>query len=358
MVKKLIIGLCALIALVAAFLIKTVYDAGQFRTLHAHSDYTCVKVKLACPEDIEIDAEGGMALISSSDRRAAMRGETTQGGIYGYSLLAKNPEPVNLTADFKKEFHPHGISLYLDPSGRRYLFVVNMGHDAHFFDAGKKNRVEIFEYAGGRLLHRETVSGDILQTPNDILGVGPRQFYFTNDHGARSPLGKKLETYLQLALSNIVYYDGRGFTVAAGDLVYANGLAMTGDGKTLYATSTVGKLLRVYDRDAASGRLRKIRDVPLDTGVDNINVDREGRIWAGCMPKLLSFVSYTKDPSKLAPSQVLTITGGAKGGYAIREVYLDNGEGISGCSSAAGLGNRMLVGASYDDHFLDCTLKR
>ncbi|MBN1532327.1 MAG: SMP-30/gluconolactonase/LRE family protein [Spirochaetes bacterium] len=358
MAKKLLIGLCALIVLAAGFLVKTIYDAGQFRTLRPHSDYRCLKVKLPCPEDIEIDAEGGMALISSSDRRAAMRGETTQGGIYGYSLRANNPVPVNLTADFRKEFHPHGISLYRDPSGRRYLFVINMGHDAHFFDAAKKNHVEIFEYAGGRLIHRETVSGDLLQTPNDILGVGPRRFYFTNDHGAESPLGKKLETYLQLALSNIVYYDGRGFSIAAGDLVYANGLAMSGDGKRVYATSTVGKLMRLYDRDAATGRLTEVRDVPLDTGVDNINIDAQGRIWAGCMPKLLSFVSYTKDPSRLAPSQVLTISRDAAGEYTVREVYLDSGEGISGCSSAAALGDRMLVGASYDDHFLDCTLGR
>ena len=357
MLKKILFIIGAVVVLLAVFIVKTIYDAGQFTSIRSHSDYRCSKVAIPCPEDIDIDYENGMAFISSSDRRAAMRGETTQGAIYGYSLLSKNPNLTDLTGNFKNEFHPHGISLYVSPSGKRYLFVVNMGHDAHFFDKGKKNKVEIFEYAGGRLIHRETVSGDLLSTPNDILGAGARQFYFTNDHGAESPMGKKLETYLQLAISNIAYYDGSGFKIIAENIAYANGLAMSRDGKRLYATSTVGKYLRVYDRDASTGGLRMIRDVPLNTGVDNINIDSDGKIWAGCMPKLLSFVSYTKDPAKLAPSQVLTITREGEAKYGIKEVYLNTGEEISGCSSAAGFKNRMLVGASYDDHFLDCSLK-
>jgi arylesterase / paraoxonase len=355
--KKIAIGLCVVVILLAGFVLKTIYNAGQFKSIKSHSDYRCVKVKIPCPEDIDIDMERGIAFISSSDRRAAMRGEKTQGGIFGYSPLSSSPTLVELTKDFKKEFHPHGINLYISPSGKRYLFVINMGSDAHFFDVSKKNTVEIFEYSSGRLRHRETISGDLISTPNDILGVGPKQFYFTNDHGAKTQLGKTLETYLQLAISNIVYFDGSRFKIAADGIVYANGLAMSKDGKKLYATSTVGKLMRVYNRTVTSGELSLLTDVFLDTGVDNINVDEDGNIWAGCMPKLLSFMKFTKDPSMLAPSQVLRIQNVSDDKYEIKEVYLNSGEEISGCSSAASFKHRLLVGASYDDHFIDCTMK-
>jgi len=359
MIKKIFIGLIVIVIALVLFLIKTLYNAGQFKSIESRCACECTPVKLACPEDIDVDYETGMAFISSSDRRAAMRGEKTQGGIYGYSLIAKNPRLINLTEDFKDQLNPHGINLYISPEGLRLLYVINMGHDAHFHDTTEGSKIEIFEYRGGKLHHRETITGDMITTPNDILGVGSRQFYLTNDHGATTPLGKKLEAYLQLAISNIVFYDGTAFKKAADDLAYANGLALSDDGNTVYATATVGNNLRVYKRDSETGILEEINDIDLDTGVDNIDVDSEGNIWAGCLPKLLSFVEYSKDPTnpaKVAPSQVLKIIPSEKG-YTVREIYLNTGEEISGCSSAARFRNRLLIGASYDDHFLDCMLQ-
>lgn len=354
--KKILIGIFTVLLLLVLFVIKTIYDAGQFKSIESRCDCRCTPVPLACPEDIDIDASTGIAFISSSDRRAAMRGEKTQGAVYGYSLRSEKPELVNLTGDFPRAFHPHGINLYI-AGGKKFLFVINMGQDAHFHDTTEGSKVEIFEYRDGRLHHRETITGELIKTPNDILGVGPRQFYITNDHGATTPLGKKAEAYLQLAISNIVYYDGSSFRMVADDLAYANGLALSGDGGTLFATATVGKMIRVYERDRDSGALRATEDIDLETGVDNIDIDEEGTIWAGCLPKLLSFVSYSKDPSKPAPSQVLRIQR-ADGGYAAREVYLNSGEELSGSSSAAHFRGRLLIGASYDDHFLDCRLTK
>jgi arylesterase/paraoxonase len=355
MLKKMLIGIFIVLLLLILFVIKTIHDAGQFKSIESRCDCRCTPVQLACPEDIDIDPSTKLAFISSSDRRAAMRGEKTQGAVYGYSLRSEKPELVNLTGDFTQAFHPHGINLY-STGGKKLLFVINMGQDAHFHDTTEGSKVEIFEYRNGRLHHQETITGELIKTPNDILGVGPRQFYITNDHGATTPLGKKAEAYLQLAISNIVYYDGSSFRMVAGDLAYANGLALSGDGGTLFATATVGRMMRVYTREA-SGALRAIEDIDLETGVDNIDIDEEGTIWAGCLPKLLSFVSYSKDPSKLAPSQVLKIlrTGG---GYEVKEVYLNRGEEISGASSAAHFRGRLLIGASYDDHFLDCRLTK
>jgi arylesterase/paraoxonase len=246
MLKRILIGIFIVLALLILFVIKTLYNAGQFRSIDPHFSGRCTPVKLACPEDIDIDPSSGIAFISSSDRRAAMRGEKTQGAIYGYSLKSEKPELVNLTREFPRDLHPHGINLYSTDRGEKFLFVINMGQDAHFHDTTEGSTIEIFEYRHGRLQHRETITGELIKTPNDILGVGPRQFYVTNDHGATTPLGKKAEAYLQLAISNIVYYDGSSFKLVAEDLAYANGLALSGDGDTLFATATVGKMMRIW----------------------------------------------------------------------------------------------------------------
>jgi len=189
--------------------------------------------------------------------------------------------------------------------------------------------------------------------------VGPRQFYFSNDSGATDRIGKRLELYFQLPLSNIVYYDGEDLKKVAENIACANGLALGNDGKRLYATSTVGRLMRVYDRDTASGALTMIKDINLGTGIDNINTDSEGNIWAGCIPKLVTYDISSKYPSKLklAPSQVLMIKPLKNDMFEIKEIYLNAGEEISWSTCAAHFKNRLFIGTAWDDHFLDCRQK-
>jgi len=361
MLKKVLIGVGIVVGIVVvlllAFVIRTLYIAGEFKSIQPHSDYQSIQVKCAGPEDIDIDIDDGMAFISSSDRRAAMRAEISQGAIYGYSLLSEKPVLVNLTEDFKNEFHPHGISLFASPSGEHFLFVINMASDDPFSDTKAGSTIEIFQYVSGKLNHLETVKGSLISSPNDILGVGPRQFYFSNDSGATDRIGKQVELYLQLPISNVVYYDGKEFIKAAENIALANGLAMGNDGKRLYVTSTVGRLIRVYDRDVTTGKLTMVKDLDLQTGVDNINADTEGNIWAGCIPKLVSYDMNRKDATKLAPSQVLKIKPLSNNMFEIKEVYLNAGEEIAGSSCATSYKNRLFIGSAYDDKFLVCVQK-
>jgi len=361
MLKKVLIGVGIFIGIVIilliAFVIRTVWYAGEFKSIQPHSDYQAMQVKCAGPEDIDIDIEDGVAFISSSDRRAAVRGDVVQGAIYGYSLLSEKPVLTDLTEDFKKAFHPHGISLYSSPSGEHYLFVINMASENPFSDTKAGSTIEIFQYDSGKLKHLETLTDSLISTPNDILGVGPRQFYFSNDTGATDRIGKSLEIYLQLPISNVVYYDGKEFKKVAENIASANGFAMSNDGKRLYVTSTTGKLIRVYDRDATSGALKMVKDLDMQTGVDNINSDSEGIIWAGCIPKLVSYDANRRDPAKLAPSQVLMIKPLSNDMFEVKEVYLNAGEEISGSTCAAHYKNRLFIGSAWNYVFLDCTQK-
>jgi arylesterase/paraoxonase len=361
MLKKvlLVIGIVigVIIVLLIAFAVRTLWFAGEFKSIQPHADYSVVQVTCPGPEDVEIDVENDIAFISSSDRRAAMKGNESQGAIYGYPLSAEKPGLVNLTQDFDKSLHPHGISLYKSPSGQTLLFVINMASDKPLADTKAGSTVEIFQYEGGKLKHMETLSDPLISTPNDILGVGPRQFYFSNDSGATDRLGKQLELYLQLPISNVAYYDGKEFRKVAGNIACANGFAMSRDGKRVYVTSTVGKLIRVYDRDIDSGALTMVKDLNLDTGVDNINSDSDGNIWAGCIPKLLSYDINRRDATKFAPSQVLMIRPLPNDAFEVKEVFLSTGEDMSGSTCAASYKDRLFIGSAWDTKFLDCTRK-
>lgn len=217
--------------------------------------------------------------------------------------------------------------------------------------------VEIFEFANNNLVHLETVSGDLMISPNDVAAVGPRQFYFTNDHGSAYNSGKQMEDFLRLSCSNIIYCDGKSMRKAAGDLSYANGIWATADGKTIYAASTIGKKFHVYDREGATGSLKQVSELYLDTGADNIDVDANGKIRIAGHPKLLSFMKHAKDRTKKAPSQILEVFKSDSDKYSFREIYYNPGDEISAASVGAHYQNRLLIGTIFEDFFLDCTMK-
>jgi arylesterase / paraoxonase len=338
------------VVLLAGFAIKTLNDAGEFKEVSPHFQGQCQTVSgVLSSEDITIHPRTGLAFISSDDRRPWFQGhQGKQGSIMGYDLKEKTKVPFNLTQDFSREFHPHGIGLFIGPDGQTRLFAVNHTQKGHF--------VEIFDYEPGKLIHRESIHSTLMHSPNDVLPTGPRSFYVTIDHGNTSSLGKMVEEFLQLSRSYVLYFDGQSFRKVAENLVYANGINASPDGKTVYVAETVGRRITVYDRNTASGALNLKSRIDLATAPDNIELDETGNLWIGAHPKLLTFVKYSKDPSAFSPSQVIRITMEKNGNKRIDEVYLSSGKPLSGSSAAAVYGKTLLIGSVFDARFLVCQM--
>ena len=350
--KAAIITLIVLALLVGGLIVKTYYDAGEFKEIIPHFNAECKAISgVLSSEDITIDLKTGMAFISSADRRTqwSSSNDVQKGAIFGLDLNSRGPELVNLTADFTEEFNPHGIGLWIG-GNEKSLFVVNHRRDGHF--------VEIFDFKNNRLIHRESIEGALMHSPNDVIPVGPRAFYVTNDHGNRSELGRVVEEYLQLARSLVLYYDGNDFRIVAEGLAYSNGINLSPDGRTVYVAATVGQEVCVYDRGRGSGDLNVRHTIDLGTGPDNIEVDESGNLWIGCHPKLLTFVKYSKDPQVLSPSQVLKVAVQEPDAYTVDEIYLNKGEPLSGSSVAAVFGDTMLIGSVFDTRLLLCKLQK
>jgi len=165
------------------------------------------------------------------------------------------------------------------------------------------------------------------------------------------------EEYLQLARSYVLYYDGKNFRKVAEGLAYANGINMSSDGQTVYVAATVGQKIYVYNRDRSTGDLSLRSTIEAGTGVDNIEIDQKGDLWIGCHPKLLTFVKYSKSPGVLSPSQVIKVEKRTSGSYEVKEIYLNNGQLMSGSSVAAVFKDTLLIGSVFDERFLLCNLQ-
>jgi arylesterase/paraoxonase len=348
MLRRLLIALAVLVAIVGAWFLWLMNAAGQFRTVTPHFDGTCTAVPIVGAEDLTIHPRTGIAYVSSCDRWALFAGKPPKGAIYAYDLNAPSPHPVNLTPDADPTFSPHGVSLYVAPDGASTLFVIN--HQQH------RHTIEVYDVDGTRLTHRTTLADPLLVSPNDLVAVSPTQVYVTNDH--RYPPGtmRTIEEYLRRPWANVVMWDGHGFREAASGIQLANGINQSPDGKTVYVVATIGQTVRLYDRDPTSGNLTFRSEIPLDSGGDNVEVDADGTLWIGAHPQLLTLVRYMSGGRPYAPSQILHLVPGA-GRDAVKEVYLDRGEQISGASVGAVRGKRLLIGAIADAKLLDCQMR-
>jgi len=239
------------------FIMRTMYDAGEFKTLEPHYSGDCFSVDgVVGAEDITF-LKHGTALISSDDRRSRMNGSLAQGTIYQYRPKAKHHKLVDLMPELDNGFHPHGISAYEDPDGKIFLAVVNH-HSSGLFNSSGGHSIELFRYEVDSLFHIRSVSGPLMISPNDIVMVNRDQFYVTNDHGSSSRIEQTFEEYLQLRRSNALFYDGKEFRVVASGLAFANGINIKSDGSLLYIAETIGKQLSIFSRDKnAPARTRR-----------------------------------------------------------------------------------------------------
>ncbi len=352
MSKKILIALAVFFLLLLLFFVKTMHDAGQFKKIEPHfAGKVRVIEGITGGEDITIDHHKQIAYISADDRYARMvKKKDGFGGIYKLDLTNPEAIPVLLQRTPDLPLYPHGISLYHTPEGKSYLYVVNHPGNSHTI------LLYSIQLDESLFLEKSWDNHDFIISPNDVLAVDENRFYFTNDHGSRSEFGKMLEDFLQLKRSNVVYFDGSNFQIAAKKIAYANGINMNAEKKEVYVASPVGKSILVYHRNASDGQLTYYKIIPLNTGPDNIEIDENGNLWTGCHPQLLSFLKHASDTSKLSPSQVIKIRKDEKGDFHPEEILLDSGELLSGSSVAAVSGNILLIGPVFQNRILRCEL--
>ena len=356
--SRVLVAVGIVIAVVVAWGLWLAVEMGEFRTVENLHPGHCVAVPgVPGGEDITIHPRGHLAYISSDDRRSVMRGEPVPGAIFAYALDESQPRPVNLTPDAGVDFRPHGIDLFVGEDGREVLYVVNHPGESLFGapegHTGPAHTVEIFDIENGRLVHRRSVSGPLMISPNDVVAVDSERFYFTNDHGTHPGWQRELEDYLRLSWASVVYFDGEQMIEAADGLTYANGINLSGDGRRLYVAETTRDSVREYERDVDTGALSHRRTMDMNFGVDNIEVDAGGDLWIGGHVKLLTFVRYVDNPEVLAPSQVVRVRLD-EDDYQVETVFMDDGALLSGASVGAWHEGRLLVGSVFEDHILDC----
>ena len=328
---------------VTVFVLYTFISTGFFRTVENRFEgETVLEIPIKGAEDITVSAVDSFAIVSATARLAFPPSEQEHGGLYYMELKSGNFVLTHLTPDFGKDFAPHGISIFKRDSVYT-IAVVNHMMDEH--------SIEIFTLVGKDLTHIRTERSTKLVSPNDVVLLDEKRFYVTNDHGNAEGFGRLLEDYGNLAVSNVLYFDGQQFTEAAEDISFANGINIDTKRKLVFVASPRRFLIKVFSM-GEDNTLTFVEDIPCGTGVDNIEFDAEGNLWIGCHPNLLRFTAYAKGKKETAPSEVLKIAYRDKGDYSVESIYTNDGSQVSATSVAAPFGNLLFVGTVKDDGML------
>ena len=145
-----------LILVVGFYILKTLYQAGQFKSIKEHTKGKVTKIytNVSGTEDMQVDYITGNLFISSTNRRE--RGvDLPENGIYMLNLDSGN-NPKILPTDYDGVFQPHGISLLREDS-LLYLFAVNHNTKGDF--------VESFLYQNEGLKHIKSYSYEEMCCP-------------------------------------------------------------------------------------------------------------------------------------------------------------------------------------------------
>lgn len=336
--KKVLISLILIVILLGAFVLHIFSSTGYFREIENSNNEVLYSVDLPGVEDIEVNYKDRFLIFSSDDRASRRDGNPIQGGLYlNYPDSGKT---ILLTDRLDFEFYPHGISMIRKDSMTYRVFAINHFNDTH--------SIEVFDLYGDSLVHVNKHMDEKMISPNDLVALSDSSYYFTNDHGYTSRLGVLAENYLGLRVSNVVYFNGDEYTVVAENIAYANGVNVSNDLKTLYVASPRDFLIKVYSIQSDYS-LEHLEDIDAGTGVDNIEVDKNGLLWVGCHPNLLHFTAYAAGKKSFSPSEIITVSYPEK---KITPIYLDKGTTVSASTIAVPINEKLFIGTVMDDKVL------
>jgi len=301
-------------------------------------------------------------IFSNDTDRDLISRSLTQGAIVLLNLneVDSGFKKLNLVDYPHADFHPHGLNVFKH-DGKIFILVVNHRRDA--------DSVEIFTFNRERneLVFFESVTHSLFYNLNDVVAVSTSNpsgkefhfgFYTTN--WLRYPMGTLLnliEAITHRPWSTVVYCEGhRSFTcrdvIPSGQIQMANGIMTSADETIVYLMASTSKTLHILKRDTETNQLKSIQDVYVDSGCDNILLASPDHIYLGCHPNKFAFLKH-RATGVPAPSQVIKVTKGPKT-YEVHEVFHSNGEDISASSVATSYGNKLIIGAVFEDGLLIC----
>jgi arylesterase / paraoxonase len=338
------------IALVLIFAIawktyNTLHDGGYFLEIKPiNTQNEKILPSPAGVEDLTKNEKSGLLYLSAHDRRHPK----SVGDLYLINPKDTSLQWKNLTQGLQlQDFRPHGISIVHTPDHHSYLFAISHGDT--------KNEVLRFEIVKDSLVLQNKYSSTEFISPNDILAVGSQQFFLTNDHTRPKDWLRTIGDFIRFPSGNVVYFDGQKARIVTDGIAYPNGINISANKEKIYVAATSTNKLMVFEPDIQTMKLELKGEFKTAFPPDNIEVSPQGTLLIGCHPKLLDFLSHSKNEKIKSASAVIEMVpkDGDISNFSQKIIYLNTGHSLSGSSVATTFGKEsILIGSVFEKKIL------
>ena len=247
-------------------------------------------------------------------------------------------------------FAPHGIDLVRRDDGALALLAVN--------HAGRES-VEYFEVedGGARLAWRGCVVAPERGWWNEVVATQDGGFYASQMLPKRSGVGSLVELFRAAVLHRAEGYamrwsPGEGFhSVPGTEVVFANGLALSPDGRSLYVNSSLGDGLRRVS--LTSGEVEAQVDLP---ALDNLAWGSDGMLYAASLTApVLEVQSCNRLERGACPARFEIVRVDPRT-LATEVVYRGEGAPMGGGTVGLRVGDELFIGSFAGDRVLRVAL--
>ncbi|CAG8623547.1 11363_t:CDS:2, partial [Acaulospora morrowiae] len=368
-------------------------------------------------EDVGIHRASGLAFISCDPSRPYFNsvlgfGNSSMakgdGSIWMYDLNS-NASPILLTTDFKKPFHPVGLSIAplgvtpIKTAVAPLLFtLVVVNHNDN-----DNRTVEVFDFRSDTksLIHRKTISSPHISSPNRVAAVtyqpsvdGIPSFFVSNDHYFTNSRWRRVERYTAAAFGSVSFYNARAdkAMVIGWRHQHPSGIAATEDASQIFVSDTwsgnvVEYRAHFFNREILNDKINTsggqvtiiwplyltTNSVTADYAVTGVDFDPlSNDLYIVGHPKFRDFIAHAESlatgnySSRISPSLVTKIThipsksNDHDGNIFVRKKYTaetffeDDGTTFGSSSGVAvdALRNKLLIVGSYESGFMECKL--
>lgn len=251
--------------------------------------------------------------------------------------------------NFDADFVPHGVGIKQVDNSNYLVFVINHRKDDDY--------VEMFTWDrssedGLSMTHYNAVSAKqmgIWGNMNDVAIVSKTSFYVTNDKFVGSKIGR-ISHYLGLPVCKFVFWkDGKAVDISRG-YIEPNGVAISPKGDRVFMNDVMSNTFYEFEGDVENGNINLVRQVPLRTGADNIEVISDNELLIGGHPILHQLFIYFRDPEKYkAPSQIIRLKRKTRDHeWEISDLFTDDGSLLNGASVGVYGKGRLYIGSVID----------